>query len=195
MSSKLKAQINHLQKWRNINLKTKTMKTKQLTKPEKRVLIAKDVIKLIKAKKIVIQGGRYFQVGSRGRYIGKQLKDILPKIPKCQVCALGGLFYSYVSKYNNYEIDDEGLININEKDDEMRGLLNDIFSKNQLYLIECAFEQSDIEANCRWKYSFDTITRAEEYRDKHNLSGYKDDDKALIHIMKNIISNKGLFKV
>ena len=195
MSSKLKAQINHLQKWRNINLKTKTMKTKQLTKPEKRVLIAKDVIKLIKAKKIVIQGGRYFQVGSRGRYIGKQLKDVLPKIPKCQVCALGGLFYSYVLKYNNYEIDDDGLININEKDDEMRGLLKDIFSIAQLHLIECAFEQSDIEANCRCKYSFNTIIRAETYRNKHNIERPNDADKALIHIMKNIISNKGVFRV
>ena len=171
------------------------MKTKQLTKPEKRVLIAKDVIKLIKAKKIVITTGEYFLPHSRYEYVGKQLNKVLPKIKKCEVCALGGLFYSFVSKYNNYEINDYGINKIENYVDGMRDTLEDIFSKKQLYLIECAFEQKDIQYNCQPLYSLDTITRTEGYRYYHDLEFDYDDDKALIHIMKNIISNKGVFKV
>jgi len=169
------------------------MKTKRLTKPEKRVLIAKDVIKLIKAKKIAIKTGNYFQTGSINPHAHEQLNKVLPKIKNCEVCALGGLFYSYVSKYNNYEIGGGGLIHMNNKDNEMRDLLNDIFSKKQLNLIECAFEEDDVNSHCMWSLCSDEIIiRAEAYRSNHDLY---DDDKALIHIMKNIISNKGVFKV
>ena len=172
------------------------MKTKRLTNPEKRVLIAKDVIKLIKADKIIIKRGRYFYTGLTPTYKGKQLKDILPKIKKCEVCALGGLFYSYVSKYNNYEINYDGLRYIDEMDDEMRDLLKDIFSVKQLRLIECAFEMIDVENACKSEgYSWKTIQRAKDYREYYDLQFKKDDDQALIHIMKNIISNKGVFKV
>lgn len=173
------------------------MKTK-MTNTEKRVLIAKDVIKLIKAKKIVVESGKYFKLNSRYEYVGKQLNKVLPKIKKCEVCALGGLFYSYVMKYNNYEIDENGINYIGKicnSGYEMRDLLKSIFSEKQLYLIECAFEESDINENCESaEYSYETIERAVEYKEKHELD---DDsyDKLLIHIMKNIIKNKGVFKV
>ena len=163
-----------------------------MNKSEKRIAIAKDVIKLIKAKKITVQTEHYFIARTKSSYIGKQLKEVLPKIKTCQVCALGGLFYSYVMKYNNYEIAGSGIGSVNVRDGNMRRLLEDIFTLKQLTLIECAFEKADINHQCSLVDCTITIMiKAIHYRGKNNL---KTDKDALIHIMQNIIKNKGTFK-
>ena len=159
---------------------------------EKRIEIAKDVIKWIKAKKITVKTEHYFIARTKSSYIGKQLKEVLPKIKTCQVCALGGLFYSYVMKYNNYEIAGSGIGSVNVRDIGMRILLEDIFTIKQLYLIECAFEKDDINNQCIMAdCTITIIIKAIHYRGKNNL---KTDKDALIHIMQNNIKNKGTFK-
>ena len=168
------------------------MKTK--TKAQLRIEIAKDVLKHIKANRITVETGDYFEPKVRGNaiYKGKQLKEVLPKLKECRVCALGGLFYSYVSKYNNFQIDVNGIGWTDFYGGEMRELMG-MFSKHQLYLIECAFERDDIQENCLRSGKFKILTTelAINYRYRN---GIENDEEALIHIMKNIIRNKGTFK-
>ena len=145
------------------------MKTK--TKAQLRIEIAKDVLKHIKANKIIAKTGVYFHAKAEKAHYDEQLQDVLPELKQCMVCALGGLFYGYVKRHNNYTIDDSGTTII--VDSWSMSNLMTMFSQTQLLKIECAFEHTT------------------DYRDKHNL---EDDDKALARIMKNIISNKGTFK-
>ena len=133
---------------------------------------------------------------NKSAHKGKQLKDILPKIKKCKVCALGGIFYGYVARHNNYCISDSewsgGLQNITDNDCLMRNSI-EMFTNEQLYLIEVAFESYDYAVKCESStdYSYNTIYKAKDYRRKH---GIKTDNDLLIHIMNNIISNGGTFK-
>jgi len=162
------------------------------TKAQLRIEIAKDVLKHIKANKIIAETGTYFEPKIKAEYKGKQLQEVLPKIKECTVCALGGLFYSYVGKHNNFQIDQEGLSETEFNDYEMRDLMS-MFSKHQLYLIECAFEGKDIRNRCHYNSNIAPSTRrnAQYYKDTNEIN---DDEEALIHIMKNIIRNKGTFK-
>ena len=158
------------------------------TKAEQRVEIAKDVIKYIKAEDI-IAGSFYFKISSRKTYNGEQLQSVLPEIKRCEICALGGMFYSYVKRHNNYEVDNGGIHNLTAN--SMRNAIN-MFSNKQLQLIESAYEQSDFVSSM--EYADSTIIRAIDYREKNDLKFRENHTKALIHIMKNIIANKGTFK-
>jgi len=165
-------------------------------KAQLRVEIAKDVLKHIKAEKITARTGSYFHplVKNSARYKGKQLQEVLPKLKECKVCALGGMFYAFVDKYNNFTISESGIWYTTWRPGTMRELL-DMFSKDQLYLIECAFEADDIEDNCRYrsKYKASEYHIAESFRKTNGIDPHES-KKALILIMKNIIRNKGTFK-
>ena len=142
------------------------------TKAEQRIEIAKDVLKWIKTGKIkVLARNCYFNPITNLSYSGEQLKDALPQISNCEVCALGGLFYAHIMRYNDFEIDRWG-INYIDGRREMVGELK-MFSERVLQNIEASFEATN------------------EYKDKHKLS---DDTETLKHIMNNIIKNKGTFK-
>ena len=148
-------------------MKTKTKKSKA----ELRIEIAKDVLKHTKTDKIIARTGVYFNAQAETAHYDEQLQDVLPELKECEVCALGGLFYSYVKRHNNYTIDDPGTTIIVDSFSMVN--LMTMFSSIQLFKIECAFEHTT------------------SYRDEYKLA---DDDKALTHIMKNIIANKGTFK-
>ncbi|KKN74685.1 hypothetical protein LCGC14_0388870 [marine sediment metagenome] len=181
------------------------MKTK--TKAQLRVEIAKDVLKQIKAKKITIECGAYFTYKTKkgAQYKGRQLQEVLPKLKECKVCALGSLFYSHIIKNNDFKISANGLggTDLNGHGDRLRNSILG-FSEAQLELIECAFESNDYYMMCseRGTYSGKVISSAISYRSTHDLSNgsvfdkdpKKNDKPALIHIMKNVIKNKGTFK-
>lgn len=162
------------------------------TKPQLRVEIAKDVLKHIKAKNITVEVMTYFYADNFQDYVGEQLQDVLPKLKNCTVCALGGLFYSYAGRHNNHAL---GFGGVGEY--TMREEMS-MFTNDQLLLIETAFEAVDVNSGqCARKtfYSRNTIDRAIDYRGRYSLlPKYVNDDKALIHIMKNIIKNKGAFR-
>ena len=188
---------------------------KKKTKPQLRVEIAKDVLKHIGDGRIVAEAGTYFlpkPSRKNAKYKGEQLQKVLPKLKECKVCALGGLFYGFIGKHNNFEVSTSGLDQTMFNNNMMRRMLMDMFEIHQLYLIECAFESCDIAGQCYYNkyYKESTISRAEAYRKKNKLEyakvgtkeyeknydamNYKADSKALTHIMKNIITNKGTFK-
>jgi len=162
------------------------------TKAEQRIEIAKDVLKHLKANKITAECAVYFKPDNKGMFEGQQLKDILPKIKNCKVCALGGIFYSYVARHNNYQLNGglgyRGLQNLDNEHRQMRSAM-EMFQEKQLHLIEYAFEGRRIERF--YDYSEDTQWNAITYRAK---KGIKSDNAALKHIMNNIIKNKGTFK-
>ena len=160
------------------------MKTK--TKAEQRIEIAKDVLRHIKAKTLVAKTKAYLDPQGKGQFCGKSLKEVLPRLKTCRVCIIGGIFYSYVNRHNNFEIDEAGISGIRDW-----GMMDAIsmFSNKQMRLMECAFEASPRFG----VYDNSVLKRitASDYRGKHNL---ETDDKALRHIMNNIIANKGTFK-
>ena len=155
------------------------------TKAEQRVEIANDVLKHIKTGKIIAQHGDFWQPETPWEFCNKPLKETLQKVKECKVCAIGSVFYSYVMRHNKYVIDSDGIYCISETD-----ILNTatMFSENQLRLIEAAFEKKDFSFGVLSLSKSDT---AIAYKLKNGL---QKDEETLIHIMKNIIRNKGTFK-
>jgi len=170
------------------------MKTTLTPIQKKRVAIAKDVLKHLDAQRIEADKGRYFVPETQHIYAGKQLKDVLPKIKHCKVCALGSMFYSYVSKYNNYIIPKYGVRGVNNQADKMRDLM-DMFTRQQLNLIETAFERRVIEIDER-SVSKTVLYRAMDFGERKGIGGWDDDrdDRTLRAIMDNVIKNKGTFR-
>lgn len=156
---------------------TKVKKTKfeLATKAEKRVIIAKDVILQIKAKKFKATSNVYIRPSKKFSEFGKftdSLKDVLPAFfesgATCSCCAKGALFISTVSKRNECTIDETK----NLGSYEIVQNLSDIFTESQLDKIEQYFEG--------WVGEYDI--------------DYPDTDNRLIVICNNIIKNNGTFK-
>lgn len=171
------------------------------TNAQKRVLIAKDVIKNLKANKIRAAEGAYarFYEPTFGVHSFKPscLREQIKEKPElvCQCCALGSAFYSYIMKYNNF-VAGYGQNYFNEFSMEV---LETIFTKRQLDLIESAFEGQDRCIRSDDTSYFDpetgvyndaTLNSAIRFGRKHH-----DVSKRLEAIMGNIIKNKGVFKV
>jgi hypothetical protein len=191
-------------------------KFKAASVAEKRVMIAQDVIAQVKAGRFKAASGSWVTPIRRNGLILQTEKfrdnDSVQKlflegdIPKCECCALGAMFMSctlYNNKTTAKELDEVGF----EFEDlvEYGGFTNGLskfFSKDQLKLIESAFEgntgafsleQADWE-EAGW------MDRLPD--DKKPLPGDKsagwmnrlpDDKKRLVAIMENIIKNKGKF--
>lgn len=199
-----------IQKWNNY--------FESLSPEEKRVALAQDVIQQLKAEKIIANNRVYLSIEDFGeQFIGNETsaQKILPEIT-CSVCALGGLFHSYIKYKNNVNIDliEEGcpvkLIN------KFSETLNKYFDDFQLILIETAFESfeyreyfedeefagydlegydgkyKDIIFNNDQK---NQIFKSEEYAENLNLTGEENDytEILLFNIMRNIIRNNGTF--
>jgi hypothetical protein len=152
------------------------MKTlgKSLTKAEKRVLIAKDVLELLDAGKFKAKTGNgYFKTNKRisSGNINFPLEKILKTTKECEVCALGALFYAHVNRFNQIKANDLGLV---KGDilycgwDDATSNLSKYFFREQLHNIERDFE-------------------------KDGSPGRIANDK-LSKIMNNIIKNKGEYK-
>ena len=143
---------------------------KKLSKGDTRVLIAKDVIKQLKRKKIIVERGTYcfnpIFCNLKEMEELSELKKVLAKSKdKCYVCALGALFVSAVNRFNKYQIttDWAGIGKY-----ETTNYLCKYFSDSQMGLIEDVFE--------------------------FRCPVYMNSENHMINIMKNIIKNKGTFK-
>jgi hypothetical protein len=176
---------------------------KKATKAEKRVMIAKDVLAQIKAKRYVPESGTWVDPNwnIRNEIDGTESVQKLfadRTIETCNVCALGGLFMSCTNLNNNTCVSDinyggEGNLlgeKIQEGDTLSNGL-NKIFSKKQLQLIEVYFEKGDGwfgEDGYTGVYIGEDSRHVEYFND-----AYPDDDERLVEIMKNIVANDGTF--
>lgn len=176
-------------------------KFKAATPSQKRVLIAKDVIAQIKAKRFKARSGTWvnpvFRNGQDLDMFEKFDEEIAPvrelfleqKIPACECCALGAMFMS-CTLYNN-KTTVENLLDetlnfedlIRTSGPQFSNGLDQFFSKTQLKLIEAAFEGDygafSWEGSDKTKVWYETLPN---------------DTKRLVAIMNNIIKNKGIFK-
>lgn len=165
-------------------------KFKSLSRAEQRVLIAKDVLVQIRAKKYRPNAGSYVNFGKYfpgDESIQKHIDEVT-----CNCCALGACLLS-TTKYKN-KLDFSDTYRLDATNDSW-GLLKDIFSPRQLTMIEYAFEVSSVGTRVGENYYGTHIDS--ELEDKCIAFGkvnYDSDKKRLIAIMKNIIKNKGTFK-
>lgn len=112
----------------------------------------------------------------------------IPKLQKCQVCALGACLISQVKLFNKLPLGE--LVNygggIDPTRDMVSGILSRFFSKDQLDLIEVAFEAiSEYDGG---------VQKKECHLDAERFGmEYSNPKKRLKAIMGNIIVNDGEF--
>jgi hypothetical protein len=181
-----------------------------LSDAEKRVAIAKDVLAQIKKKVILPETGTYlyldnFQEFDRESQANKHIKEI-----QCNCCALGSMFLSNIKFNNHCTI---GQLRSFVDDRIAKDGLDQYFDISQLCLIETAFE--------RWEFNHEYFYDDDDNQilqvSKGLFFGFKlddlgltendleeagrlyedidDDTERLTLIMKNLIENKGEFKL
>lgn len=186
--------------------KEKTVK--KLTEGQLRIAVAQDVLStLSKRRRYTVSGGQYVE----GSYMtlednlpddgGKSVARELQKQKDCEVCGLGACFLSLVALDNKFDLAaniknypgwDEGTPTqsyISLGSSTIRERLGACFSKSQLDMIECAFEQSTcFHTRDNTGASEDEAKKAAKFGDK-----YQNDTRRLKAIMQNIIDNEGVF--
>lgn len=146
------------------------MDYKKMTRAQRKVAIAKEVISNINIMKI--RAHHAYVSDSDSIPIQKTSQQVAEKAKKkCTVCARGAMLLCKVAKYNNYDflIFGEGYM-IGSHDTTMA--LKDAFSETELELIERAFERN---------YSYSSW-------------GPDNDADRLLAIMQNIVDHNGKFK-
>lgn len=177
---------------------------KRPEKPFTAVDLAKDVLRLLKAKKFIPESMVYMTIPIElvNKFGGQSLQDVMKKkrYKPCTVCALGSLFLAHIDKFNeadipttsrtNYRFGDQHDITFNNQE-YMISRLSPFFTKRQLLLIEHAFEgrKVNIRPTEYIADSPDAINAAEYFHKQ-----YKTPKKRLEAIMRNIIKNDGKFR-
>ncbi len=178
-------------------METKTFN--QMTRAEKRVAIAQDVLKQLRTKKYVAERDLYVSVEFKGDTDNNwnarfdDVKSNIHKVKECRVCAIGSCIVSATRLGNTLtfrEMEDE-------RDPKTRKLLAKAFTQKQLYLMESAFE---LNINSMYTlsqgYAYGPNTKTEDEAVKARNFGYKYNDSTdrLKAIMRNVIKNNGEFK-
>jgi hypothetical protein len=177
--------------------KKQPVKLDKIPKAEARVLIAKDVIKQLKAKKLRALSGTYVRVRqNRGGKLfrdqdvedGLDVRDVLRQRAKqCDVCAKGAILIATIMKFDNMPVMPEFL---SSDAFDVLGMVacgnryDGFFSQGQLDQIERAFENPELD---------DCVT-LNPLMVKYPRGKRDGDHNRLIAIMENIIDNGGTFK-
>lgn len=149
----------------------------RMSPAQKRVTIAEDVIKSLNTGGLKATHMMYFHVKGMDGFIQDNfdvgLKELLPDLPPCQVCAKGGIFTCVVARRNQVtagHAEHGDMWNSEDLSEELGG----IFTPSQLNLIEVEYESFDIN-------TMDLRNRLSNPKDR------------MIVIMENIIRNGGDF--
>lgn len=160
-----------------------------LTKAEKRIEIAKDVLSMISDKRKTIVRGIYLNIYNED-ILGGSAQKYVDEI-SCECCALGACLLSATKYMNQLTIGEIHFVNSENSD--VWGILNKVFSAKQLGLIEYAFEGSFDGT----RVSMDSFSFYNEDIDIKSAvmfgRGYENDEERLTAIMENIIKNRGTF--
>lgn len=155
------------------------MKFEKMSRQEQRIAICEGVIAQCKRLNVKVRAAnRYFLVRERPR--GCKISDR----QECQVCAKGGMMLALLDKKKlKLNFDRSGPFSCLEEE-EIVANLNDIFTEDELDVIERLFEGWGIGG----KHAFDEYI----YEGSENaFSQVKPARKRLIGIMGNIIANGG----
>jgi len=136
-------------------IKKSNKKFRRATPEQKRVLIAKDVLKELAAESFITINGRWV-VAEQNIVTEKELEDnaqlsvALKRLPQCEVCAIGGMFIAAVKRYNKIQC--QGLFDpyscsalgysdyTHSETAALFGFLEKFFTPKQLSMIEVAYE-------------------------------------------------------
>ena len=166
-----------------------------MTKMEKRVAVARDVLASIKLKKYNTQARTYLTMSKidveedcRVSIANLEKKNVV-----CNVCAIGSMFVSNIKKVNEIAtyITKSGIQvtktkGLSQDDDVMIKSLSELYSEQELRFLEFAFEGSDISDEFH-----DDFTLRNDAKSFYRQ--YSDDEERLVAIMKNIVQHKGKF--
>ncbi len=163
----------------SLELKNDIIRFKKANKARKRVLIAKDVISQILAKKFIIRSMLYVNVPNQE---GETVDQNFVIKNKCECCGIGAAFVSALRLGNKYSTK-LGVYSSELSPSQLHPLLERYFDKKQISLIEACFEKFTQEEGVEDKDEIIT-----KFWKKYNNS----EDRA-IGIFENIIKNKGEF--
>jgi len=192
----------------------KTMTFKQMTRQERKVAIAKDVIANLdvmdfrKGNGYVVSDDdidfeRIMRFGVTNQQIANEAKK------QCQVCARGAMMLCKIGKFNEFDFSElEGFSDID--DETTTDALEEAFDQDELEMIESCFEGSsyyngDLDLYFKddegYQYTWGGIdlngrkSGIRRFTDaRNNWSEIEDDKDRLRAIMQNIIDHKGDFK-
>jgi len=166
-----------------------------MTKKEFCVALAKDVIKQVKRKKLIVTSGVYCQALGNSDYGYKQLDALIARENSvCEVCALGSLVASYAIAKDDTTVSEAGTRwSIVDR-------LGPYFGAKQLDLIEATFERTITVDEFDGKYH-DEMGEDDKPRNPQKVlkaaykfaNRYPDEEARLFAIMRNIIKNEGRF--
>lgn len=158
---------------------------------KKRVLIAKDVLAQLQARRI--QTGRVSWIERLTlpeNTENLELREVLRSAPACSACALGALLLCTVRMHDAIEVDD--LFDCGDVNEvTLFSYLRDFFSSVQLRLIEATYEQGS--GYVPWDDVGEDVTRDEIARAQRFSRQYRGKGARLRAIMENLIKNKGTF--
>jgi hypothetical protein len=160
-------------------------KTKKKITP---VMVAKDVLALVAAKKIIptsctLPAAKiYANLGDlKFKTTPKDLQEATKRAKfKCEACAKGAALVAFAHLADDVPLKDT------YDDDDVSDALEPIFGQDQLDLMESAFELSYSDPKAR-----DFGIMASGDYDYYSAKGTR---KRLIAVMRNIVKNKGIFK-
>ncbi len=177
---------------KKITTEQKNLEFKKLSKPEQRIAIAQDVLDQIKAKRYIATSGRWISFEEeKGTYLSQfsptdSIQGLFEKkeLTTCQCCGLGALFMSCINLNNNttvenYNYESDDLATAISEETLSNGL-NEIFSYEQLRLIESYFEGAD-------------GAFLDDKRNAINFYYENCEEERLKLVMENIIENEGTF--
>jgi hypothetical protein len=191
-------------------IKSIQKRNKQFTRAtpaQKRVMIAKEAISLIEAKKLIPQGGHYVTfdgkdtsgdygwIGWIERFSRNDLKTgFKNETLSCQVCQIGQAIVAGTILFNKIKVP-----TIRGANPEIAaGFVQRWFTPKTIILMECAFEDSLGSQQMEEQYQEDgygdKITSYAEQERAHNFGQrYDYEDDRSIAIWKNVIENNGEF--
>ena len=161
-------------------------------KADARVEIAKDVIETLDAQRMVATPLEYFKLGTHTEGALESFEATALSVrrkgkTKCRVCALGATVVCAVGLYDEAPELEEDWGYKHVSNSTMRDVLSRWFSRQQLDLIECAFEMCS---------GFDLGKSSNASRETAETfgEGFSHPRARLVAIMQNIVDNKGLFR-
>lgn len=172
-----------------------------LSESDRRITIAKDVLKALNEGKLIAKERVYLRAflkptkaimnpSGDGIKSEIQVNTVLKKLQNCTACAIGSVFTCAALRADrlkimkiNYTLLSKDVFRINVN--SMQEYLRRFFSLNQLSIIECAFECNSGFGNAAFPDRWKAMVFGEGYRTAY---------KRMQAIMRNIVKNDGEFK-
>lgn len=160
------------------------METKKITP----TMIAKDVLKLLAAKKIKARRGDYVCAPRAFLLDGStDARTAIRRGLQCYTCAIGASFVAHIMRTNGVIVGDLE----DNASPEREKRIESIFGEDQADLIEIAFERRTLAGTIIGRRGEGIIPEADAIVFGNR---YKTDHNRLVSIMQNIIANNGTFR-